>query len=178
MEYSTKPLYEAKQEFPDMLSLISQYVENSRNLAVLKYCSMNGGRVVLAHDKSKLVGFYIYIPGDQFFKSPLYMKYKFFVLDFRGIQPKECTVGMLSVIDQDYPQDVYYEMNKLRIQDARDQGFLCGLINMNADYSNSGLCKMDEWSKIPEFFMGLTETTIVETGVKNDAGKPILIQYY
>lgn len=169
--------YENKEA---MISIASHFTGVPANFKVLlRYYSMHGGRIILAHDNAKLIGFYTYTFGNVYFRTLETMQYLTNVLDVSGIHKRDVTIPLFVMVDKKYPVEIYYEMNKLRVADAKSLGYTCGIINTYMDATEShDFCKMREWSQRASFFENLTNTKIVNTGYFNEYGDPILIQYY
>jgi hypothetical protein len=169
--------YENKEA---MVSIASNFIGVPPNFNVLlRYYSIHGGRIILAHDDSKLVGFYTYTFGGVYFRTLQTMQYLINVLNVNDIDKHNVTIPLFTMVDRNYPIEVYYEMNKLRVADAKSLGYTCGIINTYMDATESNdFCKMREWSQRASFFENLTNTKIVNTGYLNEYGDPILIQYY
>lgn len=179
IEYSVTNFRDFKNS-EALLTLASQFTDVPINFkTLLRYYSIHGARIVLAYDKGILIGFYLYTFGDVYFRELHLLQYLINVLAVNNIDKKDVTVPLFSLVDKSYPVEVYYEMNKLRVADAKGLGYKYGIVNINEDYrENNDFCRMKEWSIRASFFENLTNTTIVNTEYLNEHGDPILIQYY
>jgi len=168
-----------KDRYEELLSILKQYTLEKETEIQLKFYLRNNSRIITASISDKIVGFYLYTGGSRFFNSSRNLQISQELIRI-GVDLDKSTVAILSLIDKEIKTDeVYYNMNKLRVADAKSQGYSFGIVNMNAgEQEYYPFCRMLEFSEKSNFFEKLSNTRIEDTGLKNMSGRPILIQYY
>lgn len=169
-----------KNKRDEILAIAKQFQSCPENFdTVLKFYMRNLSRIVICFDKGRVIGAYLYSSGVHHFAKRENLRYVVNVLQTRKIRPEECAVSIFALVDKGYPEEIYYEMNRLKVLDGKENGYKYCIVNINAiaDETNE-FCKMSNWSSRPDFFAELTNTRIEIVDVKNEHGNNILIQHY
>lgn len=171
-----------KHRISEMLDIAHQFVDTPIGIeTIIKFYMRNNSRIIICFDEDKIIGVYLYTSGSSFFSRQENGKYLYSVLQGLNIKSNQCTVSIFAVVDKKYPKEIYYDMNKIKVTDAKQQGYLCSIVNINAEApsENSDFCQMSNFSLIKQdFFSQLTDTKIETTKLKNERGVDIVIQYY
>lgn len=181
--YTTDFSKNYKHRIDEILDIVHQFNDFPIGIdTTIKFYMRNNSRIVVCSDQDKIVGAYMYVPGTAFFTQTENSKYLFQVLHNLNIKSNECTISIFAVVDKNYPKEIYYNMNKLKVQDAKEKGYKYSVVNINADVPSEAedeFCKMSNFSLIKQdFFSELTNTKIETTEFKNDRGVNIVIQHY
>jgi hypothetical protein len=179
IDYQCFYVKDIKHLFSDIIQIANSYSKDFLTKELFFYSKIDA-RIVCAFEEKTLVGYYIYMPATKFLFNPKWSKLKIVLKEFE-INIHKSTVPCYSFVNKKYDGlDIYYEMNKLRVFDAKNQGYTHGIIGLNLlrDDINGDICKERLFITQIEDFVNRTNTSYMIIPFKHDFGKEVYVQIY